>query len=80
MGRVPFIRTTPAGSSTAFEIVSGGRTTRFSANQALDTGRWQRLGTFALEPGATLTIIPKESRGNVAADAFAIVKGDVESK
>ena len=77
MGRVPFLRTTPAGSSTAFRIVSGGRETRFSANQALDTGRWRKLGAFDLEPGATLTIMPGESSGNVVADAFALVRDGV---
>ena len=72
MGRIPFIRTTPAGSSTAFEIVSGGKTVEFAFNQAYAPGLWHELGTFELEPGAVLRIIPKKSRGIVAADAFAV--------
>lgn len=72
MGRVPFIRTTPDGSSTAFEIVSVGKTVEFTFNQAYAPGVWHELGTFELEPGAVLRIIPKKSRGIVAADAFAL--------
>ena len=72
MGRIPFVRTTPDGSATAFEIVSGGRTAEFTFNQAYATGVWNELGTFELEPSAVLKIIPKKSHGIVAADAFAI--------
>ena len=72
MGRIPFIRTTPDGSLTAFEIVSGGKTIEFAFNQAYASGIWHELGMFELEPGAVLKIIPKKSRGIVAADAFAL--------
>ena len=72
MGRIPFIRTTPAGSLTAFEIVSGGKTVEFTFNQAYAPGVWHEIGTFELESGAVLKIIPKKSRGIVAADAFAV--------
>lgn len=73
MGRVPFVRTTPAGSSTALEIVSGAEKFEFSWNQALGPGKWRRLGVFSLEKGALLRIVPRRSRGIVAADAFALV-------
>ena len=32
----------------------------------------EKVGDFDLAPGATLAIIPSESRGNVFADGFAI--------
>ena len=73
MGNVPY-RYRPAGkSSTAMEIVSGGKTTSFTVNQDVGTGSWQRLGEFNVEPGAKLRIIPAKSTGAVAADGFALV-------
>ena len=73
MGRIPFLRTTPAGSSTALEVVSGGKTVELSWNQALGPGKWHRIGTLSLDRGALLRIAPRRSRGVVAADAFALV-------
>ena len=80
MGRVPFVRTTPAGSSTVLEVVSGGKSVELSWNQALGAGKWHRLGVFSLEKGASLRIVPNRSRGIVAADAFALVREEGEER
>ena len=73
MGRVPYAYSAKPGSATAFEIVSGGKTTTFTADQAQSTGEWVKLGEFDLEPGSTLTLIPAKSNGYVVADGFALV-------
>ena len=73
MGKVPYAHDAKPGSATAFEIVSGGKTTAFTADQAQSTGQWVRLGEFDLEPGATLAIIPAKSKGHIAADGFALI-------
>ena len=74
MGRVPYAYGAKPGSATAFEIVSGGKTVAFKADQAQSTGEWVKIGEFDLEPGATLTLIPAKSKGHVVADGFALVK------
>lgn len=73
MGKIPFVRTTPAGSSTTIEVESGGKVTVFSWNQAYNPGKWAEVGVLRLEKGAKLRIVPKRSRGQVAADVFALV-------
>ena len=73
MGNVPYRYKPNGDSATAMKIVSGGKTVAFTANQDFGTGSWQKLGTFHIEPGATLHIIPEKSRGFVAADGFALV-------
>ena len=73
MGRVPYAYSAKPGSATAFEIVSGGKTTAFTADQAQSTGEWVKLGEFDIEPGSTLTLIPAKSNGHVVADGFALV-------
>ena len=74
MGRVPYAYGAKPGSATAFEIVSGGKTVAFKADQAQSTGEGVKIGEFDLEPGATLTLIPAKSKGHVVADGFALVK------
>ncbi|MCQ2395730.1 MAG: FAD-dependent oxidoreductase [Kiritimatiellae bacterium] len=77
MGRIPFVRTTPTGSITAFVIESGNRSVEFTFNQAYEPGVWHEFGMFELEPGARLKIVPGKSQGIVVADAFAIVGKDL---
>ncbi len=72
MGRVPYNWGGKPGSSTAFEIVSEGKTVSFTADQAQRMGTWRKLGEFDLAPGATLRILPAKSNGTVIADGFAI--------
>lgn len=62
MGRVPYSWAARPGSGTAFEIVSGGKTIPFFADQAQNTGTWVKLGEFRLEKGASLRIIPQKSK------------------
>jgi hypothetical protein len=73
LGRVPYQHSAHADSKTVFEIVSGGVTNRFDANQAISTGDWLKLGEFELSPESTLRIITSESYGTVIADGFALV-------
>ncbi len=72
MGTVPYEWVPHLGSLTSFTIVSGGKTQTFTADQTINCGQWNKLGTFDLEPGAVLKIDPKKSRGYVIADAFAV--------
>lgn len=62
MGRVPYNWWSRPGSKTAFDIVSGGRTIRFFADQAQNTGAWVKLGEFDLEKGTKLKIVPADSK------------------
>ncbi len=73
MGCVPYSWNAKPGSKTALEIVSGGKTVEFKADQAQSTGHWVRLGEFDLEPGAKLRIIPAKSSGFIVADGFALI-------
>lgn len=73
LGRVPYQHSAHADSKTVFEVVSGGVTNRFDANQAIGTGDWLKLGEFELSPESTLRIITSESYGTVIADGFALV-------
>ena len=73
MGKVPYAWSAKPGSKTAFKIVSDGKETSFTADQAQSTGQWIKLGEFDIAPGATLTIIPAKSKGFVMADGFALV-------
>ena len=77
-GRVPYNWYAKAGTSTAFEIVSGGRTTAFEFDQSKNCGEWVTIGAFDLEPGATLRIVGAKSPGTVIADGFAIVNENQE--
>ncbi len=78
MGKSPYIwQSNNANSSTAMEMVSGGKTQAFTANQDVGTGSWQKLGTFDVGPGAELRIIPAKSKGYVVADGFALVPADI---
>ena len=70
--KVPFLWWAKPGSSTALDITSGGKNVRATIDQGYAMGLWQKVGDFDLAPGATLAIIPSESRGNVFADGFAI--------
>jgi len=72
MGRVPYSYGANPGSKTVFEIVSEGKTEKFSADQAQSTGQWVKLGEFELAPGAVLKILPAKSHGYVLADGFAV--------
>ncbi|MBR4651743.1 MAG: FAD-dependent oxidoreductase [Kiritimatiellae bacterium] len=72
MGRVPYYWNGQPGSCTEFEIASGGRTVRFTADQAQAMGTWRKLGEFDLAPGAILKVIPSRSKGTVIADGFAV--------
>ena len=73
MGKTPYSYGAKPGSKTAFELTSGGKTESFCFDQAQSTGSWQKIGEFDLEPGATLAIVPKNSKGFVVADGFALV-------
>ena len=73
MGKTPYTYNAKPGSKTAFELTSGGKTVEFFADQAQGTGSWQKLGEFDIQPGATLAILPKNSKGFVVADGFALV-------
>lgn len=77
-GKVPYSWNYKAGSATAFEVVSAGRTTSFEFDQTRNSGEWATLGTFDLAPGATLRIVGAKSSGSVVADGFAIVREDKE--
>lgn len=73
MSKTPYAYGAKPGSKTAFELTSGGKTVEFFADQAQGTGSWQKLGEFDIQPGATLAIVPKKSKGFVVADGFALV-------
>ena len=73
MGKTPYAYGAKPGSKTAFELTSGGKTVEFFADQAQGTGSWQKLGEFDIQPGATLALEPKKSKGFVVADGFALV-------
>ena len=73
MGKTPYFWGAQPGSSTALEVVSGGKTTVLSVDQALGTGLWRKLADLELQPGATLRIVGRKSRGTVVADGFALV-------
>ena len=70
--KVPYSWWAKPGSSTALDITSGGKTVRMKIDQGYATGTWQKIGELDLEPGATLTIVPTDSRGTVFADGFAV--------
>ena len=70
--KVPYLWWAKPGSSTALDVTSGGKTVRATIDQGYAMGLWQKVGDFDLSPGATLSIIPSESRGSVFADGFAI--------
>ena len=80
MGRTPYEPRAAIGSTTAFEIESGGKKVEFRADQAQATGTWRRLGEFDLSPGATLRIIPTKSSGFVVADGFALVDASADER
>ena len=56
-------------------VRSGGKESRIEWNQYVGSGFWRDLGTFDLEPGATLELrrSPSCRRKSVIADGFAIV-------
>ncbi|MBO4288331.1 MAG: FAD-dependent oxidoreductase [Kiritimatiellae bacterium] len=76
MGRVPYSWSARPGSKTAFVLTSGGVETEFFADQAQETGAWQKLGEFDLEPGATLKLVPAKSSGYLCADGFGLFPTD----
>ena len=73
MGRIPYLHTLNTESKTSMEIESEGCVKEFTANQAIGTGSWRKLGVFELAPGATLKLFPGKSYGVVIADGFALV-------
>ena len=72
-GRIPYLHTLNTESKTSMEIESEGCVKEFTANQAIGTGSWRKLGVFELAPGATLKLFPGKSYGVVIADGFALV-------
>ena len=59
----------------ALTVRSGGKESRFEWNQFEGSGFWRDLGSFDLEPGATLEVrrSPKSVCKAVLADGFAVV-------
>ena len=72
--KVPYLWWAKSGSRTVLEIVSGDDVAEACIDQGLATGRWREIGSFHLEKGALLRLIPAKSSGTVAADAFAVEK------
>lgn len=73
MGRIPYMNRARSGSQTAFELVSGTAVAPFTVDQSVDSGLWRNLGTFDIQPNATLRIRGSRSHGTVVADGFALV-------
>ena len=76
-GIVPHLFNLPDPPIVELVVRSGGREFRVEWNQYAGSGFWRDLGTFELEPGATLEL--RRSRScrckSVVADGFAIVPG-----
>ena len=76
-GIVPHLFNLPDPPIVELVVRSGGREFRVEWNQYAGSGFWRDLGTFDLEPGATLEL--RRSRScrckSVVADGFAIVPG-----
>ena len=74
-GLVPHLFHRKTAPVADISIRSGGRTYGLEWNQFAESGSWRDLGTFDLEPGATLELrrSPKCRGGTVVADGFAIV-------
>ena len=73
MRNVPYLPWHKIGGETVAELVSGGRTNEIRFAALEHVGGWSALGTFDLEPGCVLRILPSRSRGTVYVDAFAVV-------
>ena len=62
----------PKDAEMVAEVVSGGKRTRVTWNPMSGTGEWHRLGTFDLQKGAELVLLPREGKGTFVADIFAV--------
>ncbi len=75
MGIVPHLFNRKAPPVASLTIVSGEQKTNVEWNEYPQSGFWQPIGTFDLQPGATLELrrSPACLDKSVAADGFAIV-------
>ena len=74
-GIVPHLFNLPDPPIVELTVLSGGKESRIEWNQYVGSGFWRDLGTFELEPGATLELrrSPNCRRKSIIADGFAIV-------
>ena len=74
-GIVPHLFNRKTAPIADISIRSGGKTFRIEWNQLVESGSWRDLGTFDLEPGATIEVRRASTSrdGEVVADGFAIV-------
>lgn len=75
-GKVPYRWDIRQPASTAITVKTSSGDKAIKWDQTEKMGEWIELGVFEFNPGATLTIDPKASKGTVIADAFAVEPTD----